>query len=120
MVDLRPLEHMEALEGALASVKNDWPFAKIGINLEAVSARFEGILRLVSLEYHLRDPCLARKAMHDASFHAFTQFIRHLSLLVTHIISHGQKVLTTLYPKGTALDMSFLSWILSIGFVASC
>ena len=46
--------------------------------------------------------------MHDASFHVFTQLIRHLSLLVTHTISHGQKVLTTLCPRGTALDMSFL------------
>ena len=46
--------------------------------------------------------------MLDASFKVFTQFIRHLSLLVTHIISLGQKILTTLYPKGTAQDMSFM------------
>ena len=38
----------------------------------------------------------------------FTQFIRHLSLLVTHIISLGQRVLTTLYPRGTARDLSFM------------
>ena len=107
-MELHPLEHIDALEGALASVKNDWPFAKIGINLEAVGSRFEGILRLIFLEYHLRDPGIARKAMQDASFQVFTQFIRHLSLLVTHVISLGQRVLTTLYPRGTAQDLSFL------------
>ena len=46
--------------------KTDWPFAKIGINLEAVGSRFEGILRLIYLEYHLRDPGIARKTMQDA------------------------------------------------------
>ena len=46
--------------------------------------------------------------MHDASFQVFTQFIRHLSLLVTHTISQGQEALITLYPKGTARGMSFL------------
>ena len=94
-MELRPLEHIDVLEGALASVRNDWPFAEIGINLEAVGSRFEGILRLIYLEYHLRDPAIARKAMQDASFQLFTQFIRHLALLVTHIISLGQRVLTT-------------------------
>ena len=86
-MELRPLEHIEVLEGAFASVKSDWPFAKIGINLEAVGSRFEGILRLIFLEYHLRDPSVARKAMQDAGFQVFTQFIRHLSLLVTHVVS---------------------------------
>ena len=38
----------------------------------------------------------------------FTQFIRHLSLLVTHIVSLGRKVLITLYPRGTARDLSFM------------
>ena len=46
--------------------------------------------------------------MHDASFQVFSQFLRHLSVLVTHTISHGKEVLNTLYPKGTARDMSFL------------
>ena len=46
--------------------------------------------------------------MQDASFHVFTQFIRHLSLLVTHIVSLGQRVLTTLYPRGSARDLSFM------------
>ena len=107
-MELLPLEHMEFLEGSFASVKLDWPFAKIGINLEAVGSRFEGILRLIYLEYHLRDPGIARKTMQDASFHVFTQFIRHLSLLVTHIVSLGQRVLTTLYPRGSARDLSFM------------
>ena len=52
-MELRPLEYIEVLEGAFASVKSDWPFAKIGINLEAAGSRFEGILRLIFLEYHL-------------------------------------------------------------------
>ena len=95
-MELHPLEHIEVLEGSFASVKTDWPFAKIGINLEAVGSRFEGILQLIYLEYHLRDPGIARKTMQDASFQVFTQFIRHLSLLVAHIISLGQRVLTTL------------------------
>ena len=90
-LELRPLEYLGVLEGAFASVKTDWPFAKIGINLEAAGSRFEGILRLVFLEYHLRDPSMARKAMQDASFQVFTQFVRHLSLLVTYVISLGQK-----------------------------
>ena len=77
------MEHIEVLEGGFASVKSDWPYAEIGINLEAVGSRFEGILRLIFLEYHLRDPSVARKTMQDASFQVFTQFIRHLSLLVT-------------------------------------
>ena len=62
-MELHPLEHIEVLEGSFASVKTDWPFAKIGINLEAVGSRFEGILRLIYLEYHLRDPGIARKTM---------------------------------------------------------
>ena len=41
-MELRPLEHIEVLESAFASVKSDWPFAKIGINLETVGAKFEG------------------------------------------------------------------------------
>ena len=53
------MEYIEVLEGAFASVKSDWPFAKIGINLE----QWEGILRLIFLEYHLRDPGIARKTM---------------------------------------------------------
>ena len=107
-MELRHLEHIEVLEGAFASVKSDWPFAKIGINLEAVTSRFEGILRLIFLEYHLRDPGIARKTMQDASFQVFTQFIRHLSLLVTHVISLGRTLLITLYPRGTARDLSFM------------
>ena len=105
---MRPMEHVEVLEGAFASVKSDWPYAKIGINLEAVVSRFEGVLRLIFLEYHLRDPSGARKAMQDASFQVFVQFIRHLSLLVTHIVALGRRVLTTLYPKGSSQDLSFL------------
>ena len=107
-MELQSLEHIEVLEGAFASVKSDWPFAKIGINLEAVGSRFEGILRLIYLEYHLRDPAIARKTTQEASFQVFTQFIRHLSLLLTHIISLGRKVLITLYPRGTARDLSFM------------
>ena len=80
-MELRPLEHLNASTVALGSVQNDWPFAKISINLESISARFEGILRLIYLEYHLREPGLARKAMHSASFQVFTQFIRLLTLL---------------------------------------
>ena len=107
-MELRPLEYIEVLESAFASVKSDWPFAKIGINLETVGAKFEGILRLIFLEYHLRDPGLARKTMQDASFQVFTQFMRHLSLLVTHIISLGRNVLITLYPRGTDRDLGFM------------
>ena len=46
-MELRPLEYIEKLESAFASVKYDWPFAKIGVNLETVGAKFEGILRLI-------------------------------------------------------------------------
>ena len=46
--------------------------------------------------------------MQDASFQVFTQFMRHLSLLVTHILSLGRNVLTTLYPRGTDRDLSFM------------
>ena len=46
--------------------------------------------------------------MQDAGFQVFTQFMRHLSLLVTHIISLGRNVLITLYPKGTDRDLSFM------------
>ena len=107
-MELRPLEYIEKLESAFSSVKYDWPFAKIVINLETVGAKFEGILRLIFLEFHLREPGSARKAMQDASFQVFTQFMRHLSLLVTHIISLGRNVLITLYPRGTDRDLSFL------------
>ena len=63
-----------------------------------VAGKFEGTLRLVYLEYHLRDAALARKAMHDASFHVFTEFIRYLFWSyyflwtegVSHFISKGQ------------------------------
>ena len=102
------MEHIDVLESAFASVKSDWPFAKIGINLETVGAKFEGILRLIFLEYHLRAPGRARKTMQDAGFQVFTQFMRHLSLLVTHIISLGRNVLITLFPKGTDRDLSFM------------
>ena len=105
-MELRLLEHIEVLEGAFASVKSDWPYAKIGINLEAAGSRFEGILRLIFLEYYLRDPGSARKTMQD--FEVFTQFIRHLSLLVTLIVGLGRRVLTTLYPKRSFRDLSFL------------
>ena len=43
----------------MAFVHNDWALAKIGINLELISARLEGILRQVYPEYHLRDSGLA-------------------------------------------------------------
>ena len=45
--------------------------------------------------------------MQDASFQVFTQFMRYLSLLVTHIISLGRNVLITLYPRGTDRDLGF-------------
>ena len=46
--------------------------------------------------------------MQDAGFQVFNQFIRLQSLLVTHVVSLGQRVLTTLYPRGTSGDLSFL------------
>ena len=107
-IELKHLEHLDRLEGAFSSVKYDWPFAKIGVNLETLGAKFEGILKLIFLEFYLREPGSARQAMQDTSFQVFTQFMRHLSRLATHIISMGQNVLTTLYPRGTDRDLSFL------------
>ena len=76
-MELQPLEHIiNALTMALGSVQNDWPFAKIGINLESISARFDGVLRLIFLEQHLRDPGLARKAcMMPASKSSTNSFV---------------------------------------------
>ena len=79
-MELQTKEHIDALTEALGSVQNDWPFAKISINLESISARFEGVLRVIFMEQYLRDPGLARKAMHDACFQVFNQFIRHRHL----------------------------------------
>ena len=42
-MELRPLEYIEELESAFASVKYDWPFAKIGIDLEIVGAKCENL-----------------------------------------------------------------------------
>ena len=70
-MELPPLEHIDALEGALPLLKNDWPFAKTGINLEAVRSRFEGILGSSIWNVSL-GTLIARKAMQDASFQVLT------------------------------------------------
>ena len=76
------MEHIDVLERAFASVKSDWPFANIGINLETVGAKFEGILRFIFLEYHLRYPSRARKTMQDEHFHESVHSIHATSVLV--------------------------------------
>ena len=96
-LDLGLLEHVDQIALAYLDVKNDWPWAKVGFNLEKVCSKFEGVMRLIFQEQQLRDPDRSQGVMDNAKFTIFNQFIRFLAGLVTHTVGLGREALETFH-----------------------
>ena len=71
-IELKDLGHLDQLEGAFSSVKHDWPFAKIGINLETLlrepNLNGPSILKLIFLEFNILErarQCTSSYAGHE-------------------------------------------------------